>query len=138
MEYLAFSKEQKKIVSKDPNADYWNLFNSTSICPTYRRANHDQQTPIMTKNNKGELFPFKNIIVFLHDPNNLDTMSLCANMHDTCKRIISKGAKYEHNCKMKICDISADDEVAPLIKYKHDRACPVKPITRHAHWDNRL
>ena len=131
MEHLAFNKEQKKIVSKDANADCWNFFNSTSICPTYRRANHDQQTPIMAINNKGESFPFKNIIVFLQDPNNLDTMSLCTNMHDTCKRIISKGAKCEHSCKLKICDISADDEVTPLDQLLQDN-CIFKLIENHA------
>ena len=51
-------------------------------------------------------------------------------MHDTCKRIISKGAKHEHNYEMKIYDISADDEVAPLDQLLQDN-CIVELIKNH-------
>ena len=51
-------------------------------------------------------------------------------MHDTYKRIISKGAKHEHNYQMKICDLSVDDEVTPLDQLLQDN-CIVELIKNH-------
>ena len=130
LEYLGYAKEEKKHLHNDLSQDYWNFYNITSICPTYRRAKLDEQTPIFTLSNKGQKFPFKNIVVFIPDATHVDTISYCKELHDTCKRMISKGAQFAHKYKLKIYDISADDEVASLDHLLQDN-CIFQLIEKH-------
>ena len=51
-------------------------------------------------------------------------------MHDTYKRMISKGAQFAHKYKLKIHDISADDEVASLDHLLQDN-CIFQLIEKH-------
>ena len=43
-----------------------------------------------------------------------DAKIVCTKMHETCKKFISKKAKYPLTGVLKICDIYADEVVAPL------------------------
>ena len=95
-----------------------------------RRAQEELMIIVTRSKKDRSTFPFKNIIVFLQDPQNLDATSVCTNMHDTCKRIISKGARHPCKAKLKIYDISADEKVAPLDHFLQDN-CIFHLIENH-------